>query len=53
MQRECTPSYFNNEGDEKKARWFLGESYGPGWDVFQLLLQEWRNKGDLAGLEWN
>ena len=31
FQRECTPSYFNNEGDEKKARWFLGESYGPGW----------------------
>jgi len=53
FQRECTPSYFNNEGDEKKARWFLGEPYGPGWDAFQQLMQEWRNKGDLAGLEWN
>jgi cation diffusion facilitator CzcD-associated flavoprotein CzcO len=53
FQRECTPSYFNNEGDEKKARWFLGESYGPGWDAFQQLMQEWRNKGDLAGLEWH
>ena len=52
FQRECTPSYFNNEGDQKKARWFLGESYGHGWDAFQQLLQEWRNKGDLAGLEW-
>jgi hypothetical protein len=53
FQRECTPSYFNNEGDSKKARWFLGESYGPGWDAFQQLLQEWRNNGDLAGLEWS
>jgi cation diffusion facilitator CzcD-associated flavoprotein CzcO len=53
FQRECTPSYFNNEGDEKKARWFLGESYGPGWDAFQGLMQEWRDKGDLAGLEWH
>jgi cation diffusion facilitator CzcD-associated flavoprotein CzcO len=53
FQRECTPSYFNNEGDEKQARWFLGESYGPGWDAFQQLMQEWRNKGDLAGLEWH
>jgi putative NAD(P)-binding protein len=51
FQRECTPSYFNNEGDEKKARWFLGESYGPGWDAFQQLMHEWRNKGDLAGLD--
>jgi cation diffusion facilitator CzcD-associated flavoprotein CzcO len=53
FQRECTPSYFNNEGDEKQARWFLGESYGLGWDAFQQLMQEWRNKGDLAGLEWH
>jgi len=29
FQRECTPSYFNNEGAEK-VRWYLGESYGPG-----------------------
>lgn len=53
FQRECTPRYFNNEGDEKKARWFLGEGYGPGWDAFQQRMQEWRNKGDLAGLEWH
>jgi cation diffusion facilitator CzcD-associated flavoprotein CzcO len=50
FQRECTPSYFNNEGDDKKARWFLGESYGPGWDAFQQILAEWRTKGELEGL---
>jgi cyclohexanone monooxygenase len=50
FQRECTPSYFNNEGDEKKARWYLGDSYGPGWAAFEQLLQDWRDEGNLAGL---
>jgi cation diffusion facilitator CzcD-associated flavoprotein CzcO len=47
--RECTPSYFNNEGEEK-LRWIFGEPYGPGFYAFEKLLQEWRDKGDLAGL---
>ncbi|MBP6682618.1 MAG: monooxygenase, partial [Halioglobus sp.] len=54
---ECTPSYFNNEGkpdlDEngnEKYRFYLGETYGPGWDAFVGLLENWRNKGDLEGL---
>jgi cyclohexanone monooxygenase len=49
FQRECTPGYFNNEGSEK-IRWYLGESYGLGWDAFEGLLQEWRNNGTLDGL---
>jgi cation diffusion facilitator CzcD-associated flavoprotein CzcO len=49
FQRECTPGYFNNEGS-KKMRWYLGESYGLGWDAFEGLLQEWRNNGTLSGL---
>ncbi|NND67815.1 MAG: NAD(P)/FAD-dependent oxidoreductase [Halioglobus sp.] len=55
--RDCTPSYFNNEGkpdvDEngnEKYRFYLGELYGPGWDAFMQLLQDWRDAGDLAGL---
>jgi cation diffusion facilitator CzcD-associated flavoprotein CzcO len=55
--RACTPSYFNNEGqpdvDEngnEKYRFYLGETYGPGWDAFMSLLQNWREQGDLAGL---
>lgn len=47
--RECTPGYFNNEGEEK-LRWFLGEPYGPGFYAFEELLEQWRNKGDLEGL---
>jgi cation diffusion facilitator CzcD-associated flavoprotein CzcO len=57
FQTECTPSYYNNEGEkvtdekgEKKYRWFLGEGYGPGWDAFEKLLEDWRNKGNLEGL---
>jgi len=55
--RECTPSYFNNEGEsqinskgEERYRSYLGEAYGPGWDAFEKLLQDWRDKGDLEGL---
>lgn len=49
FQRECTPGYFNNEGSQK-MRWYLGESYGLGWDAFEGLLQAWRNEGTLNGL---
>ncbi len=49
FQRECTPSYFTNEG-QVKAPWALFRPYGPGWTAFQKLLEEWRNKGDLEGL---
>lgn len=47
--RECTPGYYNNEG-ETKFRWYLGEPYGPGYYAFEKLLDEWRNKGDMEGL---
>jgi cation diffusion facilitator CzcD-associated flavoprotein CzcO len=49
FQRECTPSYFNGEGSEK-PRWYAGEPYGPGWDAFENLLQQWRDQGQLEGL---
>jgi len=55
--RECTPGYFNNEGqpdvDEngnEKFRFYLGDIYGPGWDAFMKLLRDWREQGDLEGL---
>jgi cyclohexanone monooxygenase len=58
FQRECTPSYFNNEGEEvenekgeKKLRNYLGETYGPGFYAFEALLEGWRANGDLQGLE--
>ena len=49
LQRECTPGYYFNEGEEK-FRYFLGEPYGPGYDAFDALIQKWREKGDMDGL---
>ncbi len=56
--RQCTPSYFNNEGkpdvDEngnERYRFYLGETYGPGWDAFVALLENWRQSGELEGLK--
>jgi len=54
--RDCTPGYFNNEGkpdlDEhgnEKFRFYLGDLYGPGWDAFVKVLEDWRNAG-MPGL---
>ena len=49
FQAECTPGYFNNEG-EPNAKWALFRNWGHGWDAFQAMLGEWREKGDLEGL---
>lgn len=58
LQRECTPSYLNNEGESQKDqdgnekyRWYLGETgYLPGKQAFEAMLQQWRDSGDMAGL---
>ncbi len=47
--RECTPGYYNNEGEEV-FRSHLGEPYGPGFYAFDQLLKEWRDQGDMKGL---
>jgi cyclohexanone monooxygenase len=49
FQRECTPGYYNNEG-EAKIRWFLGEPYGKGFYAFDKLIRQWRERGDMQGL---
>jgi cation diffusion facilitator CzcD-associated flavoprotein CzcO len=48
---ECTPSYFNNEGDQKKKRSIFGEPWGEGYYAFEAMLEAWRAAGDLAGLD--
>ncbi|MET0250716.1 MAG: NAD(P)/FAD-dependent oxidoreductase [Novosphingobium sp.] len=49
FQRECTPSYFTNEG-EVKTPWALFRQWGAGWDDFRRTLHDWREKGDLEGM---
>ncbi len=47
---ECTPSYFNNEGDTTKKRHIFGEPWGEGYYAFEAMLEKWRGEGALAGL---
>jgi cyclohexanone monooxygenase len=47
---ECTPSYFNGEGAETTRSPLFGDLYGLGYEVFEEMLQSWRDKGDMAGL---
>jgi cation diffusion facilitator CzcD-associated flavoprotein CzcO len=49
FQTTCPPGYFNNEGDEN-PKWALFRGYGPGWDAFQKMVRDWRDKGDLEGM---
>ncbi|MGH3676393.1 MAG: flavin-containing monooxygenase [Mycobacterium sp.] len=52
FDQACTPGYYNNEGGGggEGIRSHLGEYFMPGFYVFDELLQEWRDKGDLDGL---
>jgi cyclohexanone monooxygenase len=47
--RECTPGYYNNEG-EQRIRSVLGDPYWPGFYVFDDLLHAWRDTGEMRGL---
>ena len=55
--RECTPGYFNNDGEEVtddegtlRPRSYTGETYGLGYYQFEKLLADWRSQNDLSGL---
>jgi len=46
----CTPGYYNNEG-KPSDRGARNGFYGAGPVAFVEVLEDWRAKGDLAGLE--
>ncbi|KAF2395598.1 putative monooxygenase [Trichodelitschia bisporula] len=53
IQAECTPGYYNLEGtkqDDDRQRSF--GNFGGGPLAFARLLEEWRAKGDMEGLEF-
>jgi cation diffusion facilitator CzcD-associated flavoprotein CzcO len=50
FQEQCTPGYYNNEG-QPAAGGFLGSSYGQGPLPFFQLLADWRDSGTFTGLE--
>jgi cyclohexanone monooxygenase len=47
----CTPGYYNNEGHFGEGPGINTDAYGPGINAFNALLAQWREQGDLAGLE--
>jgi cyclohexanone monooxygenase len=48
----CTPGYYNNEGKiASDGGGIQGESYAPGANAFNAVLETWREAGDLDGLE--
>jgi cyclohexanone monooxygenase len=50
FQEQCTPGYYNNEG-QPGVGGFLASSYGNGPMPFFQLLSDWRDAGTFAGLE--
>ncbi len=47
----CTPGYYNQEGTTQRYRDVRLESYGKGLGAYKHVLRDWREAGDLDGLE--
>jgi hypothetical protein len=50
FQEQCTPGYYNNEGQPGTGGFILS-AYGKGPMPFFALLAGWREAGEFAGLE--
>ncbi|MEQ8860486.1 MAG: NAD(P)/FAD-dependent oxidoreductase [Pseudomonadales bacterium] len=48
---ECTPGYYNSEGEAGNTRGFFSDMYGGGPLKFFELLETWREDGLLEGLD--
>jgi cyclohexanone monooxygenase len=49
---DCTPGYYNNEGQPGGQGWTQFVGYPGGAMAYFQYLDAWRNKGDFAGLEF-
>ena len=49
----CTPGYYNNEGQPNGELIRRNGGYAPGIMAFARRLQEWRDEGNLAGIEFD
>lgn len=49
--RECTPGYYNSEGKSGNATGFFSDMFGGGPIKFFRLLEQWREDGQLKGIE--
>ena len=49
---DCTPGYYNNEGRALEASAVQAAPYGGGAIEFFRILEQWRDDGGSAGLEF-
>ena len=52
FRAECTPGYYNNEGQTGNNNGFFSGSYGGGPIRFFRILDEWRTSGRYEGVEF-
>ncbi len=50
FRAECTPGYYNNEGQTGNPNQFFSGAYGAGPIRFFRILDEWRENGRLEGV---
>ena len=50
FQEDCTPGYYNNEGQVGNKKSLFAAQYGAGPEAFFQLIREWREEGTLQGL---
>ena len=48
---ECTPGYYNNEGQPGVGNSLIGSAYGGGPEAFFQILRDWRAEGTMQGVE--
>jgi cyclohexanone monooxygenase len=53
FQLECTPGYYNNEGQLDKGPGFVGGLYGGGPIEFQKIVDGWLSDGAMRGLKFS
>jgi cation diffusion facilitator CzcD-associated flavoprotein CzcO len=53
FQLECTPGYYNNEGQLDRGPGFVGGLYGGGPIEFQKIVDEWLSDGGMKGLKFS
>src|SRR5215469_10233509 len=53
FQLECTPGYYNNEGQLDRGPGFVGGLYGGGPIEFQKIVDEWLSDGRMKGLKFS
>ena len=47
---QCTPGYYNREGKGTQGN-MQNSAYAPGINAFNALLAQWREQGDMQGME--